>query len=487
MTTYAEVTAGLPTQTRERVRIVCEQAIPDGWRFVLYWMRTAVRATENPALDVAVNVANQLGLPVFVYHGLSERYPFASDRHHTFILQGARDVQAALAQRDIGYAFHLEREGHRGPCLVDLANRAAVVVTEDMPVQPLVGWTKRLAEKANSPLFAVDTACVLPMQQVKKAYVRAFEFRDATERERQERLLQEPTVVEPQHAAFVPGELPFEPIDFDSVTIDALVAKCDIDHSVGPVPDTVGGSIAGYSRWNSFKKSGLHRYAKDRNDALISGVSRMSAYLHYGMVSSLRIAREAADIGGEGAEKYLDELLIWRELAYVFCFYREDHDRLDAIPKWARESLSSHEADPRTQLPSWETLARGRTNVSLWDAAQRSLLVHGELHNNVRMTWGKAFLGWTPDAESAWRLMTDLNHRYALGGRDPASYGGLLWCLGQFDRPFKPPQPIYGTVRPRPVEAHAQRLEPTAYAERCTGPMSTRCQESQSSAPVYQV
>lgn len=445
-----------------------ERTVAAHGEFVLYWMRTAVRATENPALDVAVEAANQLGLPVFVYHGLSEKYPFASDRHHTFILQGAKDVRASLAKRNIGYAFHLEIRDHRGPWIVDLANRAAIVVTEDMPVEPLVGWTQRLSDKTSTPLVAVDTACVLPMQEVEKAYTRAFEFRDATAGERQERMLQESRDLEPRHTAFVPDDLPFEPVDFESLSIDELVALCDIDHSVGPVPDTVGGSLAGYARWNSFVKSGLHRYAKDRNNALLPGVSRMSAYLHYGMVSPMRIAREAADIGGKGAEKYLDELLIWRELAYAFCFHRKDHDRLDAIPKWARESLSSHETDPRVQLPSWETLARGRTKVPLWDAAQHSLLIHGELHNNVRMTWGKAFLSWTADAESAWRLMTDLNHRYALDGRDPASFGGLLWCLGQFDRPFKPPQPIYGTVRPRPIEAHAERLEPAAYAAHCT-------------------
>ena len=47
--------------------------------------------------------------------------------------------------------------------------------------------------------------------------------------------------------------------------------------------------------------------------------------------------------------------------------------------------------------------------------------------------------------------MIDLNHRYALDGRDPASYGGLLWCLGQFDRPFEPETNIFGT------SGHAQR------------------------------
>lgn len=63
-------------------------------------------------------------------------------------------------------------------------------------------------------------------------------------------------------------------------------------------------------------------------------------------------------------------------------------------------------------------------------------------------------------------MMIDLNHRYALDGRDPASYGGILWCLGQFDRPFQPAQPIFGTVRSRPTSEHATRLNPTLLAQR---------------------
>jgi hypothetical protein len=59
--------------------------------------------------------------------------------------------------------------------------------------------------------------------------------------------------------------------------------------------------------------------------------------------------------------------------------------------------------------------------------------------------------------------MIDLNHRYALDGRDLASYGGLLWCLGQFDRPHVPERPVFGTVRTRPTEEHAARLEPDRY------------------------
>jgi photolyase PhrII len=463
----------LPEHLAERTRLVVDRPAPQGGAFVLYWMRTAVRGHENPALDAALLAGKSLGLPVFVYHALSERYPFASDRHHTFILEGACDVQRELGERSVGYAFHLERPGRRGPHLRTLAGRAALVVTEEMPVRPLRQWTSRLAEAATTPVWCVDTACVVPLSVAGRAYERAFEFRRATERARAERISRAWPEIESPGEPFLP-QLPFEPLDLRSADLAALVATCEVDHTVGPVPHTRGGSAAGYRRWEAFKRDGLARYAARRNDPLRDGVSRISAYLHYGQVSPFRLAREAARAGSDGAAKFLDELLVWRELAYGFCAFRDDHETLASLPAWARETLELHAADPRPALFDRETLARARTGDALWNAAQRSLLIHGELHNNVRMTWGKALLSWTRDPARALELLIDLNHRYALDGRDPNSYGGILWCLGQFDRPFKPERPILGTVRSRPTDVHAKRLDVGRYARHTARPLFPR-------------
>jgi photolyase PhrII len=438
-----------PDHLSERLRVNSDRGLNRDGQFVLYWMHHSLRGHENPALDVALLAAEQLRLPIFVYQVLSERASYASDRHHLFILQGVRDACAELAGRGIGSALHVERRGQRGPHLGALADRAAVVVTEDFPTVPMNQSIQRLSARISAPIWLIDTACVVPMRMVGRAYDRAFAYRDATRRLLDERLTRSwPEQPDPGDA-FVPSALTFPPVDLSTTDFPALLSLCDIDHAVGPVPHTVGGSRAGYARWDAFRTAALRKYAADRNDALKDGVSRMSAYLHYGMVSPLRIAREAAKVGGAGAEKYLDELIVWRELAYTFCFYRPEHESLDAIPEWAAETLHAHKTDPRPALLDWETLARGQTGDPLWDAAQRSLLIQGELHNNVRMTWGKAFLAWTANASEALRLMIDLNHRYALDGRDPASYGGLLWCLGQFDRPHTPPRNIPGGLIPK--------------------------------------
>ena len=424
--------------------------------YVLYWTHHALRTDENPALEVAMLLADQLKLPLLVYQGLSEQYHFASDRHHTFILEAARDLEAQYAKLGISYALHVDRAGARYPRLARLAKSTTVLVTDDFPIEATKVWTDRLAQANWCPIVLVDTACVVPSRMVGRAYERAFAFRDATAKLYRERVDRAWPVCALSSSV---STFPVETLKLDGRSIAQLVSRCDIDHSIGPVADTRGGSDAGYARWQNFRKSGLRGYAKRRNQIEIDGVSRMSAYLHYGMVSPFRIAREASE---DGAGKYLDELLIWRELAYAFCHHRADLETDASLPSWAVATLSEHVNDPRQRL-TWETLARAKTGERLWDAAQRSLLKHGELHNNVRMTWGKAILEWSQDHRQSLERLIDLNHRYALDGRDPASYGGILWCLGQFDRPFFPEQPILGSVRPRPVSIHASRTNVGAY------------------------
>jgi photolyase PhrII len=495
----ADLLSHLSPHLRPRVGGPAHPRPPAPGAFVLYWMRTAVRGHENPALDAALEAGRTLGLPVFVYHALSASYPHASHRHHVFILEGARDAHRELAARGIPHAFHLERPGHRGPHLLTLARQASVVVTEVMPVPFLRRWTRILEAGVDAPVWNVDAATLSCVYRVpRSATDRAFRFRQAATPLWRPWLRTPWPEVAPEAArlsatpapaaaaGWRPAHLPFDPVpvgELDDGEIADLVATCDVDPTVGPVPHTRGGARAGYARWAAFRDGHLDRYARDRNDPLRNGVSRMSAYLHYGHVSPFRLAREAHARGtdpgdgpgdgrtdgrgvgrgdGEGARKYLDELLTWRELAWAWCHHREDPESLEtleALPAWARATLRAHASDPRPVLHGRESLARGRTGAPLWDAAQASLRIHGELHNNVRMTWGKALVSWTPGPEEALAALVDLNHRFALDGRDPGSYGGLLWCLGAFDRPFDPPRAILGTVRPRDPEDHAARLD----------------------------
>ncbi|MEE2639801.1 MAG: deoxyribodipyrimidine photo-lyase, partial [Planctomycetota bacterium] len=182
----------LPPHLQERTRWIpanCDRnphPVEEG--FVLYWMRTAVRTDENPALDAARWLAHHRGLKLLIYHAVSERYRYASDRHHLFMLQGGQDVQRQFSERGMTYAFHLATHRDRRPHLTTLAAAATFLVTEEMPTDPGRFFLRALMRGKHPPIASVDTACIAPMHQMKKACTRAFEFRSTAKRFYQETL-----------------------------------------------------------------------------------------------------------------------------------------------------------------------------------------------------------------------------------------------------------------------------------------------------------
>ena len=153
--------------------------------FVLYWVCNAARGHDNPALDTAVYIANRLSIPVLVYHGLSAHYPFASDRHHYFFLEGARALQAELQKRNIAYVFHLETDSTKSVSLKILGNMSSMIITEDFPTPPLRNWRERLLHSTDVPMWSVDASCILPMTLSTKVYTHAFRFREDFKEERE--------------------------------------------------------------------------------------------------------------------------------------------------------------------------------------------------------------------------------------------------------------------------------------------------------------
>ena len=433
--------------------------------FVVHWMRAALRLDENPTFDVARTLANGLGLPLLVYQGIDERYPHASYRHHRFLLEGAADVAHRAAELGVKHLLHVARNGHREPALLRLAEDAAVVVTDLVDLPPWSDWTQSVA--GTRTVIEVDAHCVLPRTVFGRTADRPFRFRDATKRAMKQRMGQPWPRCEsdmlPLPEAWTP---PFVPVDAAAELrkdgAQSLLAACRIDPTVVPVADVTGGASAGMARWNAYLKEGMSRYHRTRNNAAQrGGVSGMSPWLHHGMVAATRLVRDAAEHGTKGAEKFLDEMLVFREHAY---HHVHDVDRpmaWDRLPDWARASWR-RSALVHPSLPSMD-LERGRSTDALWNAAQTGMVRHGVMHNNVRMTWGKGTVRWMEDPEAAMRLTQDLNDRYALDGRNPNSVAGVMWCFGLFDRAFDPPEARMGRVRRRDPRDHAARLDMDGY------------------------
>ena len=455
-----------------RIHAALEPAPRTDGDLVLYWMQTTQRVRYNFALEFAIDQANRLRLPVLVYHALRHDYPWASDRIHTFILETVVDLYRGFEARGIQYVFYLERTGddaeaRRGAGkpspLVELANRAAVVATDFFPTFIVPRQIKALRAKVDTPIVAVDSCTVVPMKCFGREHATAAGFRPRLLAALPEFLRpfesREPTV----HRSV---EIPFEPVRPTPGGIPALVASCDIDHTVPRARSLRGGAAAAGRRLDHFLKSGLPRYEEDRGDPNEDATSMLSPYLHFGNISPHEVLLRARESGPTRQfAKFQDELLTWREISCNFVYHNPRHRTVEAIPAWAREELRKGEADPRPVLYSEVEMDRAQTGDHLWNAAQRAYLVDGWMHNTLRMLWGKAVLQWTPNAAEALRILEHFNNKYSLDCRDPNSYGGIHWIFGKFDRPFYR-RPIYGTVRYQSLKAAEKKFDVATYVTR---------------------
>ena len=458
----------LPQHLAERTRHRNALGVPHGTGPVVVWLKSSFRLHENPAIEVGRHIAAQHDLPLLIYHGIDERYPHASLRHHTMLLDAAVDMDEESRKAGLRYALHVAREGHRPSVMKAFSQSASCIITDLFPLPPWTDWVDTIAATAACPVLDVDCHCVIPMPLFGKSVDRPYKFRDATKRMRKQRLQASWPVCEVKPEPYT-GPLPFEPVNVieDVKNLEnrfALLRTCSIDPTVLPVWQERGGERAALSKWQAFYDKGLNGYAKRRNNAADpSGVSRLSAAFHYGFLSPMRVAREAAAVGTKSAEKYLDELLIFREHPWHHIFAASDPYDASNLPEWALQSWRETADDPRVVLLKDHEMEYAESPFELWNLCQRSLLRHGELHNNLRMTWGKAVPLWTESLEHSLYIGQVLNDKYALDGRDPSSVVGIQWCHGLFDRPFFPSMQVMGVVRKRDVVTHASRLDLEKY------------------------
>jgi len=460
----------LPKHLQNRTILLNSVADIRGDGPVIVWLKSALRVHENPAIDVGRLLAQQYNVPLLIYQAIDERYPWASLRHHNMLLDGAVDLHQGCKVTGLRYVLHLARSGHRQPAIKELSKSASCIITDMFPLPPWSHWVANIGKDAKCPIVEVDCHCVIPMPLFGKSVDRPFKFRDATKRMRKKMVQQNWPKVTAQ-AEIYEGKLPFTPIDIERDIVDnrnriKLLRECNIDPTVLPIWSQRGGEKIALNKWQKFLDNNLGSYARRRNNAADpEGVSRLSAAFHYGFLSPMKVARETAAIGTKSADKFLDELLIFREHAWHHVASKADPYSSANLPHWALESWSNTAEDPRPVIVSNHELEYARSPNLLWNLCQKSLLRHGELHNNLRMTWGKSFPRWTESLEDSLLLSQKYNDKYALDGRDPSSIAGVQWCHGLFDRPFFPSMPVMGVVRKRELETHNSRLDTEAYAK----------------------
>lgn len=427
---------------------------------VVYWMQRAQRSGDNAALNLAIDIANELGKPTVVFFYLRTDAYRANHRHYHFMLPGIVEVAAALQKRQVG--FVLGRSPAEDILKFCSLAKPCLVVSDEDPLRRAEAGRRSAARQLTVPFWTVDADVIVPTRLLGKEHYAA-----RTIRPKIHGLLPQffTALAKPSARHYFAPPKGIEFADPATVSLDGL----PIDRSVSALTGFAGGESQAQRTLKRFLSQRLKGYATQRNQPNIDGTSQLSPFLHFGQIGPHRVALAVrdAEVPEVDRKAFLEEFIVRRELAINFVRFNPNYDSLDASEPWAEQTLRLHAKDPRQHLYSEKQLENAETHDPLWNAAQKQMVLSGWMHGYLRMYWAKKILEWSPSPARAFDIAVRLNDRYELDGRDPNGYAGIAWAIiGKHDRAWGPQRPVYGKIRYMSYRSTSRKFDSNAYLAR---------------------
>lgn len=443
-----------------RIKKLNEKPINTSGNFVVYVMEASQRAYYNHALEFAISLANEYQKPLLVVYNLTDRYKHSNLRYYKFMLEGLTKLKSVFKERGIQFII---RKFDYVSGSIDVTKNSVAIVTDKNYLKTQRKWRQMVASQIELPLFEVETDVIVPVEIVsdkKEPYAMTIRPKILN------LLNQFLQPVEHQELKIKTNELDIDALEFE--TADDLLSNLNIDNSVKPVSEFYeGGYDVAQQFLKIFIEQKLSHYKEFRSDPTKNYQSELSPYIHFGQISTLQILLEILkhfDIKDENVQTFINEAVVWRELARNFCYYNPLYNEYDGIPDWAKHTLEDHLKDKRDFIYSLDELEFAKTHDPYWNAAQIQLLRTGKMHNYMRMYWAKKLIEWTEHPKTAFDYACYLNDKYELDGRDPNGYAGISWCFGTHDRPWFE-RAVFGKIRYMNDKGLERKFEIKKYVE----------------------
>lgn len=406
---------------------------------ILYLVSRAIRFKDNQALYTAQKKALNQNAQLICLFNYYPNYPYANLRNMHFLLSGLLEMSQKLNKHNIPLLF---RQGNLIENINDLRNDFDItsIITEQHVLKPILKAHDLLSEYCYSNMIEflkVNTACVVPVDETSlKLEYAAKTIRPKIMSKYKSYLLNfYPIQIHPQSINIES----FNQIQFNNFFTQNKLEELSLSK-------LIPGEDAANAQLQHFIEHGLKNYA-NRNEYDSQGQSYLSAYLHFGMLSPLKMIRDVENSQHENAPLFVEEALVRRELAENYCYYCKDYDSIKGAWTWAQNTLNQHINDPREYTYTLEQFVKAETHDDLWNFCQMKVVTDGYLHSYLRMYWAKMVLYWTKTPQDAIDLLIHLNDKYMLDGRDPNGYTGIMWSVAAVhDRPWFD-RPVIGLVR----------------------------------------
>lgn len=407
---------------------------------VLYWMNRDMRFHDNYAFLKALEIANANKSSLYVFYNLIPNYLSGGYRQWYFKVKSLQE----LAQQAIKYNIHFVI-GYKDNGIQELKEfikekEIGNIITDFSPLKNSRSWIAELESDLNIPFVEVDAHNIIPVWETspKREYA-AYTIRPKIHKKLDNYLEAFPAI-----DRFQWNENVVEVNDFE-----AILNLDGIDMSCKKVDTFLPGEEAAFKTLDYFIKNKLSTYAEKRNDPNFDGLSNLSPYFHYGILSVQRAVLEVqkADVSQDNIDMFIEEGVIRRELSDNFCYYDKNYDNVNGFADWAKKTQAEHREDIREYDYSLSEFEEAKTHDRLWNAAQMEMVKTGKMHGYMRMYWAKKILEWTFNIEKAMEVAIYLNDKYQLDGRDPNGYTGVAWSIGGVHDRAWPERDVYGKIR----------------------------------------
>jgi deoxyribodipyrimidine photo-lyase len=413
---------------------------------IWYWMSRDQRVEDNWALVFASQLAKQEGRDLGVVFCLQDEFLGAGARQFTFMLEGLKELQSNLQKLQIPFHLLQGKEPEKSLTKFLSKSQSGALVTDFSPLKIKQKWLQKTLKDISIPVFEIDAHNIIPVWQASDK----CEFAAHTLRPKIHKLFETYLTDFPELTAF--DQKDFYKLYNSQIDWQDLLSKHPLEETYEK--RFTGGSNSAFQMLKGFLSSRLTDYHQDRNDPNKEVISDLSPYLHFGQISSQRIALEVTGgkpdqltQGNQSTQAFLEELVVRKELADNFCYYCSEYDIFDGFHDWAKKTLNQHRKDSRQYLYSYKQLEKAKTHDKLWNAAQLEMLITGKMHGFMRMYWAKKILEWTESPEQALEFTVSLNDTYELDGRDPNGYVGAAWSIGGVHDRAWTERPVFGKIR----------------------------------------
>jgi len=433
---------------------------------VIYLMSRDQRVEDNHALILAYKKSLEHKLPLVVIFHLNTKVSPFNFWHYDFMLKGLKEVYFKLRNLNINFVFSVNKSKIR---TINLFN-PAIVILDFSPLKNAKNFSLKLS-KENYPVILVDTHNIVPVWETSdKEEWGAYTIRGKIAKLLDNYLEKPETVLKKLPFKFnfeafknlIKEKIFVNPTENDWKSFYRNIKAEKVINYSYPYKPTFNEAL---KVLYIFLEKKLKNYSVSRNNPLYDGQSNLSAYLHFGQISSLTVVLKLIktfnisdveqyfkknlkrSILEESIANFLDEIIIRKELSDNFCYYNDNYNNFDGLKPWSKETLNLHKNDKREYIYSLEELEHGKTHDQIWNSTQKEMTFTGKMHGFLRMYWAKKILEWSSSPEEAIKTAIYLNDKYEMDGRDPNGYTGILWSIGGIhDHPWNE-RKIFGKIR----------------------------------------